>query len=95
MTITCINDFAKNFGSDVNHIERDIYKYTGCGAWITWDVSGLTIGSIVEGSDAEFDKLFTFPFDSSATDEWLDELERLTYEAWRDANNTYDEEVTG
>lgn len=93
MKITCIEDFAKQFGSDVNRIEHDMYKYTDCGAWITWDASGLTIGSIVEGSYAEFDKRFAFPFDSSATDEWLGELERLTDEAWHDANDTYTEEV--
>ena len=47
---------------------------------------GVTIGSIVEGSNAEFSKTFTFPTTTEEVDAWLEELENLTDEAFREAN---------
>lgn len=90
MVINNIKDLADHFGSSVNRLERDLYKYTDCGAWITYSTYSVTIGSIVEGSDAEFAKAFEFPFSSDLFDEWLDELEMLTDEAWREANEEND-----
>ena len=88
MKINNINDFCKYFGSDSpRRLEHDIYKYTDCGAWIKWDDKSVTIGSIVEGSDAEFDKKFSFPVESKDIDDWLDELNELTDEAWHEAND--------
>lgn len=86
MIINNIHDLAAYFGTDEEHLERAIYNGTYCGAWINWTHSKVNIGSIVEGSDAEFDESFEFPFDSSAVDEWLEELERLTSTAWNEAN---------
>jgi hypothetical protein len=31
-----------------------VFKYTDCGAWIKFDAQGIMLGTIVEGSDAEF-----------------------------------------
>jgi hypothetical protein len=31
--------------------ERNLYKYTDCGAWIEFKEWGIRLGSIVEGSD--------------------------------------------
>ena len=92
MIIRKIEDFAIFFGSvSVDRLERDVYKYTNCGAWINWDEKSFTIGSIVEGSDAEFDKTFEYPVESEAVDAWLDELDRLTDEAWHEANDEEEE----
>ena len=94
MVISNIYDLSNYLETDINHLERALYNRTVCGAWINWDSSSatsMTIDSIVEGSDAEFSMTFTFPFSSSILDNWLEELEHLTYEAWQEAND-FDEE---
>ena len=92
MVIHNIEEFASEFGSDVKSLKRDMYKYTDCGAWIEWDDKRMTIGSIVEGSDAEFDRTFEFPAYLSEINDWMEELERLTDEAWQEANGGEDGE---
>lgn len=92
--INNINDYADYLGIDINQIERAIYKGTECGAWINWDDKKLTIGSIVEGSDVEFSKTFNFPVNIKEINNWFEELEELTEEAWCEANS-YDEEFSG
>lgn len=87
MIINNIQDFAEYFGTTVDRLERSVYKNTACGAWITWTDESVTIGSIVEGSDAEFDKTFSYPVDSVQIDNWFEELEDLTDEAWHEAND--------
>lgn len=84
-----ITDFANHIGVEVKHLERAIYKGTECGAWINWDDEKLTIGSIVEGSDAEFSKTFKFPVSSDEIDNWINELEDLCEEAWCEANENH------
>lgn len=86
MTINNIKDLASHFGTTPEHLEHALYKGTDCGAWINWTCSKVNIGSIVEGSDAEFSRSFSFPFDSRDVDLWLDELEGLTTAAWNEAN---------
>lgn len=82
-----IKDYCEHFETDEKHLERDTYKYTDCGAYIFWNESSVTIGSIVEGSDAEFSKKFVFPCTAEEIDKWFDELEKLTDEAWHEAND--------
>ena len=81
-----IEELAHEMGSSVDSLARDVYKHTECGAGISWDDGWVTIGSIVEGSDAEFAKTFSFPVTLDEIDDWFEELERLTDEAWREAN---------
>jgi len=88
MIIHNIKEFCDYWGVDEEHLERSVYKGTSCGAWIHWDDKHIHIGSIVEGSDAEFDREFKFPFDSALIDRWFDELEVLVDNAWREANCT-------
>jgi hypothetical protein len=38
----------------VSRIDKAIYKGTGCGAWVRFDELGIMVGTIVEGSDAEY-----------------------------------------
>ena len=85
--VTNIEEVAAHIGTDVDHLKRTLYKYTGCGAWIEWTDATVSIGSIVEGSDAEFSQTFTFPFQAAAIDAWIEELEYLTDEAWHMAND--------
>ena len=85
-TIRNINDLASLFGATPDNLERTIYKGTSCGAWIQWNCTSVSIGSIVEGSDAEFSCKFSYPFESTAVFSWLDELDRLTTTAWNEAN---------
>ena len=93
MIINNILDYANYLGIDVKDLEKAIYKGTSCGAWINWDDKKINIGSIVEGSDAEFDRTFYFPVDVKVIDDWFEELETLTEEAWLEANDDeYDEE---
>ena len=37
MTINNINDLCNFLGTTLKDIERDVYKYTACGAWIKWN----------------------------------------------------------
>ena len=93
MIINNIHDIVKGKGLEKpEQLERHVYKYTDCGAWISWDDSSVTIGSIVEGSDAEFSETFKFPVDSDVLDNWVMELEALCDEAWHEANDDYDDE---
>lgn len=93
MKLNNITDVAEKWlGVSVSDLEKSLYKGTACGAWINWDDSKVSIGSIVEGSDAEFDETFLFPVESEALDDWLDELENLTDEAWKEANCSEGEE---
>lgn len=39
---------------DPTRIDRAVYKNTDCGAWIRFDEQGIKVGTIVEGSDAEY-----------------------------------------
>ena len=86
MIINNIKEYCVYIGIDEAHLERATYKYTACGAWIHWDDKHIHIGSIVEGSNAEFDKEFEFPCDTKDIENWFDELEKLTSRAWREAN---------
>jgi hypothetical protein len=39
---------------DPQKIDRAIYKGTDCGAWVRFDAQGVVVGTIVEGSEAEY-----------------------------------------
>ena len=87
MTINNIGDLATYLGTTVDRLERDVYKYTECGAWIHWTEKEVTVGSIVEGSDAEFSYRLAFPFTDIDYDYTLGCLEQLVDEAWHEAND--------
>lgn len=87
MIINNINDIVKGKGLESpEQLEHYVYKYTDCGAWINWDDVSVTIGSIVEGSDAEFSERFCFPVESDDLDDWVMQLESLCEDAWNEAN---------
>jgi hypothetical protein len=74
--------------------DRRIYKGTACGAWLrVKNAITITIGSIVEGSDAEFHQDLEFPFteeDLSKCFQWLED--ECSYE-WDIANPEWAEEI--
>lgn len=87
MVLNNISELARWYGVDnEERLPKAMYKGTECGAWIQWDNATVSIGSIVEGSDAEFAESFTFPVSSETIEEWLEELEDLCDQAWREAN---------
>ena len=51
------------------------------------DVTGFTIQTIVEGSDATVDSdLFTFPVKTAAVDKWIKDMEAEAARLWEAAN---------
>ena len=93
MTINNIKDFCTAmYADDEQQMKQDLYRYTNCGAWIEWDEDSVTIGSIVEGSEAEFQNTFTFPFESEEAEDWIEELEDLCEQAWNEANGYEEDE---
>lgn len=92
MVINSIKDIVAQKGlQNEEQLHRYVFQFTGCGAWISWDDKSVTIGSIVEGSDAEFSESFCFPVESDTIDDWVRELDRLCDEAWHEANETEDD----
>jgi len=92
MTIRNIEDLAKEFGTSVEHLERMIYKYTDCGAWIHWTDKTVQLGSIVEGSDYEVTATaLEFPFEMEEFNDTLQWVEDEASEAWCEAHD-FDEE---
>ena len=87
MIIRTIEDLAAYLKTTVDRLEHDVYTYTDCGAWITWTDESITIGSIVEGSDAEFSYTLAFPFADTDYDYSMGCLEQLVDEAWHEAND--------
>jgi hypothetical protein len=39
---------------DTRLIAKYVYKCTDCGAWIRFDGKGIIVGTIIEGSEAEY-----------------------------------------
>ena len=93
MIINCIDDIVKGKGLETpDQLHHYVYKYTDRGAWIEWGKATVRVGSIVEGSDAEFMEVFFFPFDSDELDAWINELEQLCDEAWHEANDELEDD---
>lgn len=67
--------------------EKAVYKGTECGAWIKFEDDGVTVGSIVKGSDDEVtrDKLL-YPFEEKEFWDNLDDINSEACELWEEAN---------
>jgi hypothetical protein len=77
-------------------IDRAVYKGTDCGAWVRFDERGIVVGSIVEGSDAEFSERIDLT-GVDISDEgakilaerfWntIEKINGLACDAWEEAN---------
>lgn len=74
----------------VKEISEAIYNITECGAWFKYDYihRDVQVGTIVEGSDAEFQKdPIPFPFNTAELYYQLEALELDAEEAWNAANS--------
>ena len=55
--VECIAHWCGFSGDEKNlesRIDKAIFKGTNCGAWVRFDELGIMVGTIVEGSDAEY-----------------------------------------
>lgn len=101
MLIRNITDLADYVGVNAvgthaeveQRLQRAIYKGTDCGAWIRCWETEVVIGTIVEGSDAEFTESMTYPFDSNDYDWKLDFLEEQAEYEWNRCNQEDEEYV--
>ena len=75
----------------VAQAKRSTYKYTSCGAWLETDKEGVSVGSIVEGSDqgTETYKL-NYPFEIKDFWNSLDAVEQEAQEIWNDTHGCAD-----
>lgn len=98
-----LEDLARFFGcwtigaspsEMTDEIKEEIYDATDCGAWFTFNEedNSVQVGSIVEGSDAEFSMPpITFPFNTRQIVQSIEHLENLVEDAWNEANQEDDD----
>jgi hypothetical protein len=66
---------------------RHVYKYTNCGAWISFERQGIKIGSIVEGCDfGTRSYLLEYPFTPELYDRVIGAIEKEADATWKWAN---------
>jgi len=53
-TISAIYGITPGDKDAAKLIDKYAYKFTDCGAWVKFDSQGIVVGTIVEGSDAEY-----------------------------------------
>lgn len=73
--------------------ERSIYKYTDCGAWISFKPDGIVIGSIVEGCDfgtISYPLWYKDNFTSKDIQDRIDAVEKEATAIWDWMHITYD-----
>ncbi len=78
---------------DVHHsdVEKAIYKYTNCGAWITHTDISVRIGSNVDGVDQVTDVMVLFyPFEMEKFWEEWDKIENQAEEIWNKTHGCED-----
>ncbi len=73
----CDKVFGEPNDATDEHLSRELYKNTSCGAWFKSENDGVCVGTIVEGSDAEFSRNLHYPFSVEAWDAAIAELEEL------------------
>lgn len=83
-----IQELADQVGTNVEGLEKAIYKGTDCGAWIRQEENSVVMGSIVEGSDAETETFtLTFPFEMDTFWKTLQIIEDEADMLWHEAND--------
>lgn len=87
-----IESIAKPLGlpTDIKAIEKAVYKGTACGAWVKFDAQGILVGTIVEGSDAEYSERVSIK-NLQPSDEDEVELNRRFWEAIKRCETFADE----
>ena len=65
-------------------LKRNVYKYTSCGAWVSEDEQGVTLGSIVEGGDEGTQThTLNYPFTIDQFQDALQSVEDEADEIWK------------
>ena len=65
-------------------LKRNVYKYTSCGAWVSEDEQGVTLGSIVEGVDEGTQTpTLNYPFTIDQFQDALQSVEDEADEIWK------------
>jgi hypothetical protein len=93
---SCGLEFKGQISELERKIDRAVYAGTVCGAWVRFDEKGIRVGSIVEGSDAEFSERIDLT-GVDISDEgakilaerfWntVDKINGLACDAWEEAN---------
>ncbi len=78
---------AETLNEDFAQLERSVYKYTDCGAWITHDDYGVCVGSIVEGVDEEVQPVeLAYPFELDQYGDALQTVEHRAAEIWNETH---------
>lgn len=95
MTIVSYCDILSLFSAeDTDQAKRNLYKYTNCGAWITFEDDCIQIGSIVEGCDlGTHIYQLVYPFDDALFARCLAAIEKEADKLWHLANETDDDEL--
>ena len=92
-----VSEVAIHFGlpedAEESLIKKAIFKGTNCGAWIEFTVTGIAVGSIVEGSDVDCTShalIWTGEEDVGA---WIDnalaEIEEEANYIWKEWNEPF------
>ena len=82
----------RNLGEeDFDKVERNTYKYTDCGAWISQTDTGIKLGSIIEGAE-ESTKThqFDYPFDIGDFWKAVQAVEDEADEIWKSTHGCED-----
>ncbi len=94
MTVNNLKDFLKaRMCSEKTfaQVERNTFKYTDCGAWITQNDEGITVGSIVEGVDWGTDThTLRYPFEIQGFWDALQAVEDEANEIWHNTHGCDD-----
>jgi hypothetical protein len=69
---------AKDIGmeADASRIDRAVYKGTDCGAWVQFKDDGILVGTIVEGSDAEYSEFVPYTGDEETVTHFWAAIDR-------------------
>ena len=63
--------------------KRNVYKYTGCGAWVEFEDDGISVGSIVEGCDFGTTIYeLKYPFEAGTYDRCIEAIEAEASALW-------------
>ena len=68
----------------LENLQRNVYKYTACGAWVSEGEQGVFLGSIVEGSDqCTMTHNLQYPFTIDQFQDALQAVEDEADEIWK------------
>jgi hypothetical protein len=89
--VSCLGDSDKTEEEMQRSISRRVYKGTDCGAWVSYQETGVKVGSIVEGCDYGTGVYeLTYPFDIKEFWGKLTEVEEDATRIWNETHGCED-----